>query len=92
MPATGLKAASIFAGRGDKRAGFAARKRGASGGRRAYSDSQFKQREARLRILATRCARVLLEFFALRNSEGAGNAGCALHPRSHAQCAQEVRA
>src|SRR6478609_232324 len=25
-------------------------------------------------------------------TEGAGNAGCALHPRSRAQCAQEVRA
>src|SRR5947207_4220762 len=25
-------------------------------------------------------------------SEGAGNAGCALHPRSRAQCAQKVRA
>ena len=25
-------------------------------------------------------------------TEGAGNAGCALHPRSHAQCAQKVRA
>ena len=29
---------------------------------------------------------------ALSNTEGAGNAGCALHPRSRAQCAQEVRA
>ena len=29
---------------------------------------------------------------ALLDSEGAGNAGCALHPRSHAQCAQKVRA
>src|SRR3981189_682896 len=27
-----------------------------------------------------------------RNLEGAGNAGCALHPRSHAQRAQKVRA
>src|SRR5260221_2675038 len=27
-----------------------------------------------------------------RKSEGAGNAGCALHPRSCAQCAQKVRA
>jgi len=26
------------------------------------------------------------------NSEGAGNAGCTLHPRSHAQRAQKVRA
>src|SRR5712672_1870144 len=31
-------------------------------------------------------------FLAPFKSEGAGNAGCALHPRSHAQCAQEVRA
>jgi glyoxalase family protein len=30
--------------------------------------------------------------FALDRKEGAGNAGCALHPRSHAQCAQKVRA
>src|SRR5882724_6568414 len=28
----------------------------------------------------------------LSKSEGAGNAGCALHPRSHAQRAQKVRA
>jgi hypothetical protein len=28
----------------------------------------------------------------LSKSEGAGNAGCALHPRSCAQCAQKVRA
>jgi hypothetical protein len=31
-------------------------------------------------------------FCSLSKSEGAGNAGCALHPRSHAQCAQKVRA
>src|SRR5882762_11937491 len=41
---------------------------------------------------ATQCARVVLESFAPENKEGAGNAGCALHPRSHAQCAQKVRA
>src|SRR5712671_3092025 len=30
-------------------------------------------------------------FSRLSKSEGAGNAGCALHPRSRVQCAQEVR-
>src|SRR5436190_19867430 len=45
-----------------------------------------------VRILATRCARGLGLSFAPIKSEGAGNAGCALHPRSHAQCAQKVRA
>src|SRR5437868_14786572 len=36
-----------------------------------------------LRVLAARCARSFADRFALENSEGAGNAGCALHPRSH---------
>src|SRR5438477_9525391 len=31
-------------------------------------------------------------FLAPFKSEGAGNAGCALHPRSHAQGARKVRA
>src|SRR3954453_22528202 len=31
------------------------------------------------------------EFLALSKTEGAGKAGCALHPRSRVQCAQEVR-
>jgi hypothetical protein len=36
--------------------------------------------------------RIAKKIFALESEEGAGNAGCALHPRSHAQCAQKVRA
>src|SRR4051795_10953349 len=42
-----------------------------------------------LRVLAARCARSFADRFALENSEGAGNAGCALHPRSHVHRAQE---
>src|SRR5438477_470936 len=47
-----------------------------------------------LRILATHCARGLQVIFATSlKSEGAGNAGCALHPRSRVQivesCAHE---
>src|SRR5258707_1588741 len=43
-----------------------------------------------LRLLAA-CARVMLQSFAPRKSEGAGNAGCALHPRSRVQnCAKET--
>src|SRR5439155_4406246 len=39
-----------------------------------------------------RCARGLQVIFATSpKKEGAGNAGCALHPRSRVQCAQEVR-
>ena len=34
-------------------------------------------------ILAAHCARSFADRFALDSSEGAGNAGCALHPRSH---------
>ena len=45
-----------------------------------------------IRDLATHCARGSLETLRPRKSEGAGNAGCALHPRSRAQCAQRVRA
>src|SRR5438132_1678132 len=44
------------------------------------------------RSLGTMRPRFASNFCDLSNSEGAGNAGCALHPRSHAQCAQEVRA
>src|SRR5882672_6605443 len=40
-----------------------------------------------VRILATHCARGLLVIFALK-TEGAGNAGCALHPRSRVRFAQ----
>ena len=40
-----------------------------------------------VRDLAARCARGLQDRFApFKKREGAGNAGCALHPRSHAQC------
>ena len=55
----------------------------------------------RARTMTARCVsafsrriapEVCWKFFALSKSEGAGNAGCALHPRSHAQCAQKVRA
>jgi hypothetical protein len=35
----------------------------------------------------TNCARALLKFLSLK-TEGAGNAGCLLHPRSRVQCAQ----
>ena len=38
-----------------------------------------------LRNLAARCARGLHEIIRLRKREGAGNAGCALHPRSRVQ-------
>src|SRR3979409_1994995 len=45
-----------------------------------------------VRVLATHCARGLqVSLRPLSKSEGAGNAGCALHPRSRVQCAQEVR-
>ncbi len=40
-------------------------------------------------VPAARCARSFANRFAPRKSEGAGNAGCALHPRSHVQyCAK----
>jgi len=42
----------------------------------------------RVRILATPGARGLQKSFAPLKGEGAGNAGCALHPRSRVQCAQ----
>jgi hypothetical protein len=38
-----------------------------------------------IRILAARCARVVLRFLPSSKQEGAGNAGCALHPRSRVQ-------
>jgi hypothetical protein len=44
-----------------------------------------------LRILAAHSARGLQVAFALKRLEGAGNAGCALHPRSRVQWQQEVR-
>ena len=42
-------------------------------------------------ILAARCARGFSVFLAPFKTEGAGNAGCALHPRSHVQWVEEVR-
>ena len=39
-------------------------------------------------VLAARCARVLLVNLIPPRTEGAGNAGCLLHPRSRVQCAQ----
>src|SRR6266853_1904206 len=43
---------------------------------------------ARTRVLAARCARVLRHCSPSSGTEGAGKAGCALHPRSRVQCAQ----
>jgi hypothetical protein len=40
------------------------------------------------RILAARCVRGLPEISFTLQTEGAGKAGCALHPRSHGQLAQ----
>src|SRR5260221_13860432 len=43
-----------------------------------------------LRDLAARCARALRRFSPSREQEGAGNAGCLLHPRSRVQnCAKK---
>src|SRR6266536_3158036 len=42
-----------------------------------------------LRILAAHCARGLLSNFLTLQTEGAGNAGCTLHPRSRVQVAQK---
>ena len=54
------------------------------------SDSVVKQREGMgPHSRGMKCPR-LAPRFALFKSEGAGNAGCALHPRSRAQCAQKV--
>ena len=47
--------------------------------------------QTHLHDLAARFARGLLEIRRPLQTEGAGNAGCALHPRSRVQCAQEVR-
>ena len=57
------------------------------GRRNLSSDSNFKQ-QMRVRILAARCC----PRFAFRcpsKEEGAGNAGCALHPRSRVQNGQK---
>jgi hypothetical protein len=40
--------------------------------------------------LAARCARGFEKSFALENKEGAGNAGCSLHPRSRVQGVQKT--
>jgi hypothetical protein len=53
----------------------------------AHGDRESK----RLRILAARSARGLLKKFRALKSEGAGNAGCALHPRSRVQKAEGER-
>jgi hypothetical protein len=42
-----------------------------------------------VRILATQCAQAIEVIRALPNMEGAGKTGCALHPRSRVQCAQQ---
>src|SRR5271165_1748578 len=42
------------------------------------------------RLPAARCARGMRENFRALKSEGAGNAGCALHPRSRVQTAQKT--
>src|SRR5882672_906670 len=56
-----------------------------------FIDSNFEQRylQIQLRVLAARCARVMR--VVSRQSEGAGNAGCALHPRSRVQKVKQKR-
>src|SRR5882757_1471080 len=56
-------------------------------GSSAFADETAESDRTQLRPLAV-CARVMLRSFAPRKSEGAGNAGCALHPRSRVQSAQ----
>ena len=43
-----------------------------------------------VRILAAPCARALIGWIAPQNEEGAGNTGCALHPRSRVQIVDRV--
>src|SRR5882672_8076872 len=45
-----------------------------------------------VRDLAVRCARALRRFSPSRKQEGAGKAGCALHPRSRVPFAQSKNA
>jgi hypothetical protein len=52
------------------------------------TQSRCKPIQMRVRIPATHCARAA-ENCSPSKTEGAGNAGCALHPRSRVQCAQE---
>src|SRR3954452_4344004 len=47
--------------------------------------------QTHFRDLAALIARSFADRFALKNSEGAGNAGCALHPRSREQVCTKVR-
>src|SRR6266851_7044220 len=58
-----------------------------SGTTKTISGSIFKQ-QIRVRLLAAWFARALLERSVPSIIEGAGNAGCALHPRSRVQVAQ----
>src|SRR6478672_6813158 len=44
-----------------------------------------------VRDLATHCARGLLFVYPPQKTEGAGKTGCALHPRSRVQSAQQKR-
>ena len=55
------------------------------GRRKQFSDSIFKQPQIHLRDLATRCARGSARILRPSKTEGAGNAGCLLHPRSRVQ-------
>jgi len=50
------------------------------------------RRQTHTRILATWFLPELFKSFAPRKEEGAGKAGCALHPRSHVQCASQENA
>ena len=52
---------------------------------------EFQTAEIHVRILAASNARGLLDTLPLLNTEGAGKTGCALHPRSRVQHAQEKR-
>ena len=78
-PRTGLQYAAAFATQ--------------SSSLRGYGLLRFRWRRHGIafRDLATHCARGLSEFLSPSKSEGAGNAGCALHPRSHVQWVEEVR-
>jgi hypothetical protein len=50
--------------------------------RRAISDSIFKEpKTIHVRNLAARCVRVFVRTSSLEKNEGAGNAGCLLHPQ-----------
>jgi len=58
-------------------------RKGASSGKCDRTDTHRRSRRA--------SARGFSRSLRPRQSEGAGNAGCALHPRSRVQCAREVR-